>query len=82
MADKVQSKPKKVEKFVFHLGLIKLLVLEELKKMNQDWNTFLFLVGYNPKEMATPSARKSTPSSKEKMIHLYLLKLFCKREKY
>ena len=53
------------EKYIFHFGLIKLLVLEELKKTNRDWNTFLFLANYDPEIMATPSKRIS-PIMKEK----------------
>ena len=33
------------------------MVLEELKKVNKDWNTFLFLANYDPKIIGTPSKR-------------------------
>jgi hypothetical protein len=36
MSDRVQAKPKQVDISFFHSGLIKMLVLEELKKTNTD----------------------------------------------
>ena len=36
MFDKVQSKSKKVDTSVFHSGLIKMLVMEDLRKTNTD----------------------------------------------
>ena len=47
MEDKVQARPEGSESSIFHHGLIKLLVLEELKNLNRDWATFLFLSGYD-----------------------------------
>jgi hypothetical protein len=41
MSDKVQAKSKQVDTNVFHYGLIKMLVMEELRKNNIDWETFL-----------------------------------------
>jgi hypothetical protein len=41
MSDKVQAKSKQVDTSVFHSGLIKMLVMEELRKTNTDWETFL-----------------------------------------
>ena len=41
MSDKVQAKSKQVDTSVIHSGLIKLLVMEELRKTNIDWETFL-----------------------------------------
>ena len=40
--------------------MIKLLVLEELKTTNRDWNTFLFLANYDPEVMPTPSKKVSS----------------------
>lgn len=59
MEDKAQSKAQIPEKYIFHFCLIKLLVLEELRKINRDLNTFLFLSNYDPKIMVTPSNRIS-----------------------
>jgi hypothetical protein len=41
MLDKVQDKSKKLGTIVFHFDLIKMLVLEELKKTNSYWDAFL-----------------------------------------
>jgi len=41
MVDRVQDKSKQVDTSVFHSGLIKMLVIEELRKKNTDWETFL-----------------------------------------
>ena len=60
MVDNVQDKSQIAKKYVFHFGLIKLLVLEELKKTNKDWNTFIFLANYDPKVIFTPSKKVSS----------------------
>ena len=36
MADKVQGRPERSETYIFHHGLMKLLVLEELNKLDRD----------------------------------------------
>ena len=36
MSDKVRARPKSSETSIFHHGLINLLVMEELKKLNRD----------------------------------------------
>jgi hypothetical protein len=41
MSDRVQAKSKQVDTSVFHSSLIKMLVIEELRKTNNDWETFL-----------------------------------------
>ena len=70
MADKVQARPQNNDTDVFHHGLIKLLVLEELGKINKDWSSFLFLNGYevdvvtpkkNPKANDTHSIQNEQP---------------------
>ena len=60
MFDKFQEIPKSSETSIFHHALIKLLVMEELKMLNRDWATFLFLSGYDV-DVITP---KKTPKSK------------------
>ena len=54
MVDKVQARPEGSETSIFNHGLIKLLVLEELKNMNRDWATFLFLSGYEVDTVSPP----------------------------
>ena len=46
MSNKFQARIEGSETSIFHHGLIKLLALEELKNLNRDWATFLFLSGY------------------------------------
>jgi hypothetical protein len=41
MVDKVQVCKDPEEPSLFHFSLIKLLVLEELRKMKQDWEVFV-----------------------------------------
>ena len=46
ISDKVHAKAEGSETSVFHQGLIRLLVLEELKRLNRNWASFLFMSGY------------------------------------
>jgi hypothetical protein len=46
MLDMVQDKYKKVDTSVFHSGLIKMLVLEELNKTNTNLEFFLAASGF------------------------------------
>ena len=68
MADKVQGRPERSETSIFHHGLMKLLVLEELNKLDRDWASFFFMNGY---EMDVLSPRKAsklkTPSSGQEL---------------
>jgi hypothetical protein len=41
MANIVQAKSKQVDTSVFNSGIIKMFVMEELRKTNIDWETFL-----------------------------------------
>ena len=47
MSDRVQVKSKQVDTNVFHYGLINMLVLEELKNTNSDWDAFLVTLGFH-----------------------------------
>ena len=64
MSDRVQVKSKGNETYLFHHGLIKLLVLEELRRLNGDWTSFLFMTGYEidvvtPKKALKPRTTTS-----------------------
>jgi hypothetical protein len=50
MASKVQAKPQKASNSLFHHGLIKLIVLEELSKGNKTWD-YLFFFGEFEREL-------------------------------
>ena len=66
MYDKVQDKPESSKTSIFHHGLIKLLVMEELKKLNRDWATFLFLSGYDVDVLTPKKTTKSKKSAPKK----------------
>jgi hypothetical protein len=69
MSDKVQAKSKQVDTNIFHSGLIKMLVLEELKKTNSDWDAFLVASGFQPDVVNTPQTKRKTPTSVENIVH-------------
>jgi hypothetical protein len=41
MYDRVQAKSKAMETSVFHSGLIRMMVMEDLKKMSISWEKFV-----------------------------------------
>jgi hypothetical protein len=69
MSDRVQAKSKQVDTSVFHSGLIKMLVLEELKKTNTDWETFLAASYFQLDIAPTPQSKRQTPTPVEKTVH-------------
>ena len=58
MADKVQGRPERSETSNFHHGLMKLLVLEELNKLDRHWAYFLFMNGYEMDVLSPGKASK------------------------
>ena len=59
MSDKVQIKTEGNEASLFHHFLIKILVLDELRRLDRYWNSFLFMSGYEidivtPKKYSKP----------------------------
>ena len=71
MENKFQAKYEGSETSLFHHGLIKLLILDELQKIGRYWPSFLFLNGFdletltparNPKAKGVPSPLASEPS--------------------
>jgi len=69
ISNRVQAKSKKVDTSVFHSCLIKMLVLEELKKTNIDWDVFLDASGFQPDVSHTPQPKIQTPTPVEKSVH-------------
>jgi len=55
-----QRKPKKLQKSIFHHALIKLIVLEKLKKEGKDWPTFLFVSNYHIDLPPSPPKHKGS----------------------
>lgn len=83
MEDKAQAKPDASDTSVFHHDLIKLLVIEELNRLNRGWLAFILLSGYEL-DVATPSTitpkskmyrkrHSKDPRSSPKRVSLYLL---------
>jgi len=70
MSDRVQSKSKQVDTSVFHSGLIKMLVLEELKKTNIDRDVFLVASRFQPDVVNTPQTKRNTPTSLKNIVHI------------
>ena len=71
MADKVQENSEGSETSLFHHGLMKLLILDEIQKIGRDWSSFLFINGLeletltparNPKAKGVPSPLLAEPS--------------------
>ena len=65
MANKVQLKSQQCQTSLFHHGLIKLIVLHEIKRIHKEWSSFLFLcdfgvekqgVDISPRVKGTPLA--------------------------
>ena len=71
MVVKVKSKGFETDRYNFHFGLIKLLVLEELENMGRGCNTFLFLDGYEL-EVTTPTPRKNVLTNKRRINKIEL----------
>jgi hypothetical protein len=68
MSHKVQAEPDKIKNTLFHFGLIKLIVLEELRRRGKTWEHFLFWGGFelenHPENKKKTSKKKSlTPQN-------------------
>jgi len=61
MFDSVQAKSKVVDTIVFHSGLIKMLVMEELKKRNLTWEQFIVSTNLQLYVASTPQSRVHSP---------------------
>jgi hypothetical protein len=61
MSDRVQAKSKAVDTSVFHSGLIKMLVLEELKKRNIPWEQFIVSAHMKLDIALTPQSKMQSP---------------------
>ena len=54
MVDRVQAKSKAVDTSVFHPGLINMLVMEELRKRNMEWEEFITSSNFHLNISPTP----------------------------
>jgi hypothetical protein len=57
MDDRVQAKSKALDTSVFHSGLIRMLVMEELKKINLSWEQFIVSANLQLDIASTPQSR-------------------------
>jgi hypothetical protein len=57
MVDRLQAKSKAVDTSVFHSGLIRMLVMEELKKRNLTWKKFIVSSNLQLDVAFTPQSR-------------------------
>jgi hypothetical protein len=69
MSDKVRDKSKQVDTSVFHSGLIKMLVMEYLKKTNTDLEIFLNTLHFQLDITPTPRSKRRTPTHVERIVH-------------
>jgi hypothetical protein len=65
MEDRVQARDDQLKSSMFHFSLVKLLEVEELGKLNRDWDSFLTStkISLDPKEDTPFLANKSTSHS-------------------
>jgi hypothetical protein len=61
MSDRVQAKSKAVDTSVFHSGLIRMLVMEELKKRNIPWEQFIISAHMQLDIASTPQSKMQSP---------------------
>jgi hypothetical protein len=70
MASKVQAKPQKASNSLFHHGLIKLIVLEELSRRNKTWDYIFFGESLNeefqPQRGGTSSQQVTSPKTSKR----------------
>jgi hypothetical protein len=66
MVDKVQEKSNQVEPSLFHFSLIKLLVLEEIKKKKREWSYFFSTLGFCAETTSSPPSKGSAPYTSAK----------------
>jgi hypothetical protein len=68
MVDTVQSKSEKVYTSFFHSGLIKILVMEELRKTNTNWETFLTSSQFQLNVDPTPQSKIQSPTPVKRIV--------------
>jgi hypothetical protein len=61
MSDRIQSKSKDVDTSIFHSGLIRMLLSEELGKKDISWEHFVISSHFKLDIAATPQSQKASP---------------------
>lgn len=64
MSHKVQAKPKKIQNTLFHFGLIKMIVVKELRRRERTWENLLFWGGF---ELEAHHENKKNNSKKKSL---------------
>jgi hypothetical protein len=80
MDDIVKLRKEQGDAILFHFSLIKLLVLEELRKRNQDWESFLNSSGIAVDSLSIQKRWRNTPSLVERTTTSILKSYIKKRE--
>jgi hypothetical protein len=60
MSHKVQDEPDHIQNTLFHFGLIKMILVEELRKKERTWEHFLFWGGFELDTQPDKGKRKSS----------------------
>jgi hypothetical protein len=68
MSNRVQAKSKQEHTSVFHSGLIKMLVMEELRNKNTNWETFLTSSHFQLDVSPTPQSKIKIPTPIERTV--------------
>jgi hypothetical protein len=60
---KIRAKPLSIKNALFHYGLIKMIILEELRRRERTWLHFLFWEGFETQTQPIMKRRKKEKSS-------------------
>jgi hypothetical protein len=69
MVDRVQAKSKVVDTSVFHSGLIKMFVMEELRKKKNYWDQFIASAHLQLNVAPTPQSKVQTHLQVDSTVH-------------
>ena len=65
MVTRVKNHSGHTSHYVFHRGLVKLLIMTELKKLHRSWQHFLFWYGFEPQTLEAKNDNKMHIDGKE-----------------
>jgi hypothetical protein len=71
VCNRIRARPLSIKSTLCHLGLIKLIILQELKQQGRSWEHFLFWEGFETQnqtaiEQMAGSRKKASPQSSER----------------
>ena len=69
MDDRVQAKSKDVDTSIFHSGLIRMLLMEDLKKRNIEWDQFIAFAHMQLNVDPTPQYKVQSPLQDNNIVH-------------